>query len=195
MRPKGTQDTFLTPSIHLFLSIHAPHARRDYNDPQGLLRQRIFQSSHLMRGATVCRHHDNRGLHGISIHAPHTRCDSRRSNKSMVLLFQSTHPMRGATADCEVCEEICEISIHAPHARCDWTSSCTGTWLLNFNPRTQYGVRQARLGIKTDKDPISIHAPHARCDPPLVSAAKPFSVFQSTHLMRGATTTAQKGRR
>ena len=35
------------------------------------------------------------------------------------LIFQSTHPMRGATDDEEDEDEEEEISIHAPHAGCD----------------------------------------------------------------------------
>ncbi len=61
---------------------------------------------------------------------------------TIVLGFQSTHLMRGATANGNLEFFVNSISIHAPHARCD-----------------------AKLREKFDKLKfISIHAPHARCD-------------------------------
>ena len=38
-------------------------------------------------------------------------------------IFQSTRPMRGATAKRPIGSRIARISIHAPHAGRDWTSS------------------------------------------------------------------------
>ena len=56
------------------ISIHAPHAGCDSSVP------------------------DARRRHGISIHAPHAGCDRRKTGKKHVFrIFQSTHPMRGAT--------------------------------------------------------------------------------------------------
>ena len=114
---------------------------RQYADIMMTEAYTVFQSTHLIRGATL----------GQSL-----RTSVSRS-------FQSTHPMWGATADCEVCEEICEISIHAPHTRCDPGRRIEAPALCHFNPRTPYGVRPTHLAI--------IH----------------FHQFQSTHLMRGAT--------
>ena len=82
-----------------------------------------------------------------------------------MILFQSTHPMRGATP--------------RPVQR--------SSALDNFNPRTPCGVRHAFAGGQIDRILISIHAPHAGCDSatwlPLMSRM----IFQSTHPMRGAT--------
>ena len=100
-----------------------------------------FQSTHPMRGAT------GRGwwFHWreyISIHAPHARCDLVGQKNSFAIfdfnprtpcevrlkinhyflllsLFQSTHPMRGATFAPRIFRPKYYISIHAPHARCD----------------------------------------------------------------------------
>ena len=147
-----------------------------------------FQSTHLMRGATgLIRGGDTR-RDIISIHAPHARCDSRpviarrrikhfnpRTSCEVRLpniwertwmrwQFQSTHLMRGAT----------------------W-SGCSRAGAYHFNPRTSCEVRhlvaQSDLIVLT----ISIHAPHARCDPPLIMLLVCRLLFQSTHLMRGAT--------
>ena len=105
-------------------------------------------------------------------------------------VFQSTHPMRGATRRRH---QRClgrEISIHAPHAGCE----------RNFNPRTPCGVRRAgrrrparaatfqsthpmrgatvSCAVNVTLQRISIHAPHAGCDPriQLHSAGKRISI-------------------
>ena len=78
-------------------------------------------------------------------------------------IFQSTHPMRGATDEDGEETDVDIISIHAPHAGCDRTGL----------------TRTALRGI-------SIHAPHAGCDE---AQGREFQakLFQSTHPMRGAT--------
>ena len=64
-----------------------------------------------------------------------------------------------------------KISIHAPHARSDlFLVSC-------------------RLFLQ-----ISIHAPHARSDPRFVHISIPITTFQSTLLMRGATSRSPRSR-
>ena len=104
------------------ISIHAPHAGRDRPLYNRYRHTKKFQSTRPMRGAT--RGLRNRLLQriGISIHAPHagrdwvnmgdsyaTRsdfnprapCGARRSQiltPADISLFQSTRPMRGATA-------------------------------------------------------------------------------------------------
>ena len=59
----------------LFISIHSPHARRDYFWSLALNSSMLFQSTLLMRGETIFR-----GLHFesgvISIHSPHARRDN-----------------------------------------------------------------------------------------------------------------------
>ena len=61
--------------------------------------------------------------------------------KNWEVLFQSTHPMRGATCKLWAILYLSVISIHASHARCDATLKAQ---IIGFT--------------------ISIHAPHARCD-------------------------------
>ena len=124
---------------------------------------RSFQSTHPIRGATSPRS-PRRLLSIISIHAPHTGCDSDRAQA----------PEGGA------------ISIHAPHTGCDATPSTTAWKSTNFNPRTPYGVRlkhcskgllitpfqsthpiRGATPITRPRAPlshISIHAPHTGCD-------------------------------
>ena len=145
----------------------------------------------------------------ISIHAPHARCDMDVYIKILWLIkFQSTHLMRGATIKAWRRELIVIISIHAPHARCDWLSFALQNPAY-FNPRTSCEVRlggreyinvydyisihapharcdHRKRGARMDTR-ISIHAPHARCDKERLLYDLAKSIFQSTHLMRGAT--------
>ena len=127
---------------------------------------KAFQSTHPMRGATLkfedgalkiredfnprtpcgvrrlCVLHLVQEVY-ISIHAPHAGCDPLFAAVCMDdWTFQSTHPMRGATAIARIKPVVIRISIHAPHAGCD-CNNC--------------GVCYT--------DAISIHAPHAGCDP------------------------------
>ena len=122
-----------------------------------------FQSTHPMRDATkTALNCDIRFW--ISIHASHAGCDLCRnchrlydqdfnpripcgmrpyveSVKVNDCEFQSTHPMRDATARHFLAVFCCLISIHASHAGCD-----------------------LRLAFATQRLYISIHASHAGCD-------------------------------
>ena len=150
--------------------------------------KRGFQSTHPMRGATfpsnrkVCPYRDFnprtpcgvrrfppqvgdfRAL--IAIHAPHAGCDmSSKRSFQVGDIFQSTHPMRGATA--------------SPVPRDLRTS--------HFNPRTPCGVRRHARLHRPHRSDISIHAPHAGCDEVILGPDEANYLFQSTHPMRGAT--------
>ena len=78
------------------ISIHAPHAGSDVNEP-------VYVSSY-----------------AISIHAPHAGSDGLNFIGGFVSWgFQSTPPMRGATLHSGFCNKDIQISIHAPHAGSD----------------------------------------------------------------------------
>ena len=120
------------------VSIHAPHAGRDGYATLVYTVAQPFQSTRPMRGATgvLC---ERVGAFCVSIHAPHAGRDStwrvlplflsrfnprapcgarpgslhpRRSSP----VFQSTRPMRGATAAHRITSFHGNVSIHAPHA-------------------------------------------------------------------------------
>ena len=103
------------------ISIHAPHAGCDKQRKRDFVYRPEFQSTHPMRGAT-CMRQSAQIQRDISIHAPHAGCD-KISSAGMTVgtnfnprtpcgvrplravrpvrrrsAFQSTHPMRGATA-------------------------------------------------------------------------------------------------
>ena len=124
----------------------------------------IFQSTHPLRGATG-KNYQSFYWCTISIHAPlagcdwplvsgfscggyfnpRTPCGVRPVDSafiSRIAIFQSTHPLRGATAE-EAFHTVYKprISIHAPLAGCD-----------------QIGQ------LISSSRPISIHAPLAGCD-------------------------------
>ena len=126
----------------------------------------------------------------ISIHAPHTG----RDTAPIVILyqhreFQSTRPIRGATAErFGYTARICNFNPRAPYgARRTWRiplpSGCR-----HFNPRAPYGARlfrRQRRGAGGDR--ISIHAPHTGRDWASISSIFCLGGFQSTRPIRGAT--------
>ena len=149
---------------HSIISIHAPRVRCDHDGSWCCLHISIFQSTHLVWGATsmwqgfyevVC----------ISIHAPRVRCDLQWYTKLLVEVyfnprtscevrpdcyrllqwtcrFQSTHLVWGATRIGHNKRWIRHISIHAPRVRCDPQAFLTQLRYCHFNPRTSCEVRQ-----------------------------------------------------
>ena len=125
---------------------------------------------------------------GISIHAPLAGCDrSQARSTSSSTIFQSTHPLRGATSGL---------------IRFD----CV---LLHFNPRTPCGVRLMNIKISqiiksfqsthplrgATPVPLSMFLPLPYFNPRTPCGVRPttatianyYQQFQSTHPLRGAT--------
>ena len=215
----------------IFISIHAPLAGCDLHAVLDRINSLQFQSTHPLRGATrltkfkVVKRR-------ISIHAPLAGCDYAKLisditennfnprtpcgvrlmifyQKTIDILFQSTHPLRGATGREYWNGIYCKISIHAPLAGCDFMLDEMDASIPDFNPRTPCGVRLAGEQDKRAIMRISIHAPLAGCDSQEYASC-PFSRnfnprtpcgvrlgaiysdkgalrFQSTHPLRGAT--------
>ena len=190
------------------VSIHAPHAGRDFHgrrvhrgnqcfNPRAPCGARPasalssakvvrFQSTRPMRGATRPAHqthhpprvsihapHTGRDLVGVedtvcrevSIHAPHAGRDpSQCSICDTRSLFQSTRPMRGATACLLRRARKSHVSIHAPHAGRDLRDQRCMTCAAGFNPRAPCGARLCDHHANADDRVVSIHAPHAGRD-------------------------------
>ena len=146
------------------ISIHAPHARNDLR--RGCSRrEKSFQSTLLMRGATSRPFLGSRPpstFQSTLLMRGATRQSAR--NDCQPVPFQSTLLMRGATQGRNICTHGWHISIHAPHARSDLALALI-LWQLR----------------------ISIHAPHARSDQNTSCCRPAQDRFQSTLLMRGAT--------
>ena len=125
----------------------------------------LFQSTLLMRGATVRARPIEPQKRAISIHAPHARSDVRA-------IF---------------CARPAEISIHAPHARSDRPRRPRQHADENFNPRSSCEERPQSTRV------ISRAAfdfnPRSSCEERhgLKYGLQGMPEFQSTLLMRGAT--------
>ena len=118
--PYGARQKNTPLRLTILISIHAPHTGRD-----------VLQS-----GLTCC-------TCSISIHAPHTGRDAAiPCTPPPGVLFQSTRPIRGATALLQSRRATVVISIHAPHTGRDLR--VVGNW---------FSVLW-----------ISIHAPHTGRD-------------------------------
>ena len=146
----------------------------------------------------------------ISIHAPREGCDAAGSPVSYrSRLFQSTHPVRGATNALIHPRATVAISIHAPREGCDLTVGSAilpgdlfqsthpvrGATLVLVRQPVRRGISihapregcDSGLMVSDGRSPISIHAPREGCDQlwqwrPLWTCP-----FQSTHPVRGAT--------
>ena len=123
----------------------------------------------------------------ISIHAPLAGCDLHKSVVEMIdSKFQSTHPLRGATAAVLEPTAAFGISIHAPLAGCDATVEA-------YDSATVISIHAPLAGCDAILRPpaawrvISIHAPLAGCDTTVVYLLSKLFLFQSTHPLRGAT--------
>ena len=145
-----------------------------------------FQSTHPLRGATFAGSAGSAGHNNFNPRTPcwvrlayidteydifdfnpRTPCGVRLQaspGPMTTAIFQSTHPLRGATLTDWICVTPMPISIHAPLAGCDCANSAD------------------------DKGhDISIHAPLAGCDGCRAAPIPGTHVFQSTHPLRGAT--------
>ena len=106
--------------------------------------------------------------------------------------FQSTHPVRGATRTLFLPPPPLAISIHAPRAGCDGMCVRFPETVTGF--QSTHPVRGATIELLlTYKSKyISIHAPRAGCDALHVLHDERAPTFQSTHPVRGATSVLGK---
>ena len=100
------------------ISIHASHAGCDFYVPNRLTWEHIsIHASH-----AGCDGKTGEELSKYAHFNPRIPCGMRQSLQvsfSMLLIFQSTHPMRDATATTASGATASGISIHASHAGCD----------------------------------------------------------------------------
>ena len=130
-----------SPLAQAFISIHAPHTRSD-----------------------MCFFHLLHVSHSISIHAPHTRSDNNQHFPALVLVFQSTLLIRGATIfihlgdkDKQYFNPRSSYEERPPYAFFFPPTS-------DFNPRSSYEERRYIYTNTITLHFISIHAPHTRSD-------------------------------
>ena len=139
------------------------------------------------------------------------RCDTRGvPSVALMITFQSTHPVWGATSRPSGSTTGCAISIHAPRVGCDTTGAKAvkqatlfqsthpvwgATWRRGCHEGAGYiSIHAPRVGCD---DPemyhllgapgISIHAPRVGCDGMSNKGTGRTNKFQSTHPVWGAT--------
>ena len=123
----------------------------------------------------------------ISIHAPLAGCDAGKvGGIDWDAIFQSTHPLRGATNFPGILYRGQRISIHAPLAGCDDMKKEAFA-----EPDISIHAPLAGCDVWKKFDAycysISIHAPLAGCDMVFLLFLMLILLFQSTHPLRGAT--------
>ena len=146
----------------------------------------LFQSTHLLRGATS-RLGSMTGMRRYF--NPRTSYEVRQTManvKGGIIQFQSTHLLRGATSG--DCASKSGLRYFNPRTSYEVRLLTHGfnPWIRYFNPRTSYEVRHFMLRIIFALV-ISIHAPLTRCDTKNMNTHWMCFIFQSTHLLRGAT--------
>ena len=126
-----------------------------------------------------------------------------------ILRFQSTHPVRGATATDLLMSRRIGISIHAPREGCDAITRTKRHSTIQFQSThpvrgatsisviqqivLQISIHAPREGCdvarhRIEMHPvISIHAPREGCDTARTRDQTVANAFQSTHPVRGAT--------
>ena len=192
------------------ISIHAPRAGRD--EQAGIFGV-IFDeiSIHAPRAGR-----DRRPCRWFRRHwnfNPRAPCGARPVAVAIGVLiykFQSTRPVRGATATVRLGQTSFPISIHAPRAGRDFPAAADFAAVSNFNPRAPCGARRqvhlcVRLPLKgfqstrpvrgatqaavaqAVEEYISIHAPRAGRDRHPGGPGRRQLRFQSTRPVRGAT--------
>ena len=146
------------------VSIHAPRAGRD-RDVGGLTGVDISFNPRAPCGARqlLCKMEHN--LHHVSIHAPRAGRDGLTlSALTMMLLFQSTRPVRGATFWTD---------------RLDIKTYC-------FNPRAPCGARPSPTDLIASRESFNPRAPCGARPLYLLNPSRT-ERFQSTRPVRGAT--------
>ena len=198
---RGVTNRQAVPIINNFISIHTPHARRDYRtseseafydisihtpharrDPVYHAKQRLiyqFQSTRLMRGVTLSWVHwpmrylfqSTRLMRGVT-HGVRNDTPGKR--------FQSTRLMRGVTLF-KVSPDYL-ITDFNPHASCEaWLlyTPLYRVYIVFQSTRLMRGVTNPRTEIEVEEVYFN---PHASCEAwPCISVHFPFAVLISIH--------------
>ena len=184
-------DIMIVGGIVEFQSTHPLRGATDVDQDDPVADE--FQSTHPLRGATG----EPSVLLGdlvISIHAPLAGCDASSGPRSWspthfnprtpcgvrpdeaqkpssFIVFQSTHPLRGATRSREGAARGQQISIHAPLAGCDSQAQHAPADAEKFQSTHPLRGATGQAGPTPAECEISIHAPLAGCDRPRATGA------------------------
>ena len=146
------------------ISIHAPHAGCDLRPVPPRRGRRDFNPR---TPCGVRRLTLSTTLGELLFQSTHpmrgaTRHEMHLSRKEAA--FQSTHPMRGATNGNPIYDGVEVFQSTHPMRGATDLHKFRRRPLLHFNPRTPCGVRLVEAPQAVGFDIISIHAPHAGCD-------------------------------
>ena len=146
------------------ISIHAPREGCD-EPPLSLFGMTTNFNPRTPRGVRRYPTSPRRISCTISIHAPREGCDSTNATFAQFqMIFQSTHPARGATRSGFFGLNTEQFQSTHPARGATTASATTDGTLGNFNPRTPRGVRRGQSGSLHTCRKISIHAPREGCD-------------------------------
>ena len=169
------------------ISIHAPHARSDF--------LYIISSftAYDFNPRSSCEERLDMAFIGtlsfvISIHAPHARSDDVVLFCQQEILISIHAPHARSDFHNELVALPKAISIHAPHARSDRFLLYFNTLPYYFNPRSSCEERLS--GRSTTWSTLVHFNPRSSCEERLPNPyifIRIIGVFQSTLLMRGAT--------
>ena len=170
---------------HLLISIHAPHAGRDFLRSTAIRSIWLFQSTRPMRGATsqtTDSNHDfifqsTRPMRGATLRRtstamtsldfnPRAPCGARQITLLEEIcsrLFQSTRPMRGATPARRRSKRNRKFQSTRPMRGATVTDTRERLRLLFQSTRPMRGATQQHRSCER-QERISIHAPHAGRD-------------------------------
>ena len=154
------------------ISIHAPRAGRD---------RQVLQCPDI--------------VDGITIHAPRAGRDGGGSTQGIFPGgFQSTRPVRGATAAASACACVCKFQSTRPVRGATLFPFRCGPPPGHFNPRAPCGARQVAESMK-DMDMVFQSTRPVRGATTATVNAYNLSAFQSTRPVRGATGSQPLGHR
>ena len=118
-----------------------------------------FQSTLPLRGATIAGDKYASARPDFNPRSPYGERPRPWKNWVFFRTFQSTLPLRGATIIMSPRPPPKRISIHAPLTGSDWFHLLQSAKGGNFNPRSPYGERLAKISFAVKPYFISIHAP------------------------------------
>ncbi len=175
------------------ISIHAPHTRSDEDVPEQY-RELAFQSTPLIRGATICAITMLFNLR-ISIHAPHTRSDRAwLASAGQPAAFQSTPLIRGATVSNGVSCALRQNFNPRPSYEERQSGTVYQDFQWYFNPRPSYEERHGRVLPRACRACDFNPRPSYEERPAQAWLDAHGIEFQSTPLIRGATRRCQDHR-
>ena len=159
---RGATGAATASAAKLSVSIHAPHAGRDFTD-RTLITIIIGFNPRAPCGARRGISHQSRRAARFQSTRPMRGATPFAFAAGVYGWFQSTRPMRGATCVQPPSPTGQAVSIHAPHAGRDLRS-------ISFSNRSSVSIhaphagRDTADGYITDYYKVSIHAPHAGRD-------------------------------